>query len=482
MTGARRHWHSVLAAVAAAGLAAGCAEPPRPRNAVLIVLDTLRADRLSAYGNPRITSPVLDALARKGILFEQVVTNAPWTLPAMVGLLAGDYPTARVFDGTLLVSLVEDLLRAGFETAAFTEGGFVSKHWGLDRGFTVFEDHEAIERPWRTGRLAKTPGERPAVGGIEHTFLAARAWLEQRGEEPFFLLVHTYEPHTPYRRRSFVESEAIEPGLLGPTFEIANAAMAKTDHPQKGSLGDTEFRYIRALYDGGVEESDRRVGELLETLAQGGLSHDTLVVVTSDHGEDLGDRVPPRPGSHGHGLYDETVLVPLIFYDPTRNYPARRIATQVRSIDTFPTILDLLGVPTPEGARGRSLLPLLEGGENEHRLAWSWIPSTGALRFRERMGVRTGSHKLILTPAQEPEMEPRIEWYDLGADAGERVNLEGSEPEREQVLRAALGMMRAVLSQDGLASFERTQSESEIESENESEKLLDDLRALGYVE
>ena len=149
---------------------AGCAEAPRPRNAILIVLDTLRADRVSAYGHERRTTPVLDHLAEDGVLFESVVSHSSWTLPAMVGLLSGHYPTARQYDDGLRRSLVEPLRDAGWRTAAFTGGAWVGEQYGLGRGFEVFEDQIAVDI-----RLARAPkheaGDAPALElskGIEN--------------------------------------------------------------------------------------------------------------------------------------------------------------------------------------------------------------------------------------------------------------------------------------------------------------------------
>jgi len=279
----------------------GCGESPRPRNAILIVLDTLRADRVSAYGNERPTTPVLDRLAERGVLFESAVSHSSWTLPAMVGLLSGHYPTAREYDDGLRHSLVEPLREAGWITAAFTGGAWVGEQYGLGRGFDVFEDQIAVDI-----RLARAPerpaGEAPMVEGskgIEKTFEAAERWLEANAEAPFFLWLHTYEPHTPYRRQLY--TAGMDRGVLEPTFEVGAAAVAGAAGPGV-NLGETELAFIRALYDGGVTVSDQYIGRLLETLDRLELDDDTLIVVTSDHGEDLGDRSPPRPGNHGHAL------------------------------------------------------------------------------------------------------------------------------------------------------------------------------------
>lgn len=245
---------ALAACVAATCLAmVGCAEAPELRGAVLIVLDTLRADRLSAYGHERETSPNLDRLAREGVLFENAFSSSSWTLPAVVGLLSARQPTAGVFDGTLRHSQVEALRDAGLRTAAMTEGGYVSRFYGLDRGFDQFRE---VEGPVRNTVLARAFANLKR-GGIEETFAAAREWLEQHADARFFLLVHSYEVHAPYRRREY--SEGLERGSLGPSFEIPDAQRVRD---RELPIGDVERRYVGALYDGGVREADRRVSTL----------------------------------------------------------------------------------------------------------------------------------------------------------------------------------------------------------------------------
>jgi hypothetical protein len=187
---------------------------------------------------------VLDALARDGALFETVVSNAPWTLPAIVGLMTGEYPTARTYDSGLRRSLVLELQAAGYATVAFTEGAFVSRRYGFDLGFQDFREHEGSV-PFLLDEAARDP---EPDRGIEKTFGWARSWLaEHARERPFFMLVHTYEPHVPYRRRTF--AEGMPRGRLGPTFEAGSAIVAKRSELL---VDDAELAYIRALYDGGA--------------------------------------------------------------------------------------------------------------------------------------------------------------------------------------------------------------------------------------
>ncbi len=462
--------HVLRIALSLLAASSACTPAARPRNAVLIVLDTLRADRLFAYGNPRPTSPVLDALAREGALFETVVSNAPWTLPAMVGLMTGEYPTARTYDAGLRRSLVSELQAAGFATVAFTEGAFVSRRYGFELGFESFREHEGSV-PFLLDAPAEDAQTEPDRG-IEKTFRWAKSWLAEHGRERrFFLLVHTYEPHVPYRRRTF--AEGMPRGRLGPTFEAGAAIQAK----RSGQLpDDVELAYIRALYDGGVAACDRAVGELLAELERLGIARETLVVVTSDHGEDLGDRLPLRPGNHGHALYDEQLRVPLILRDPTRRFAVRRVSAQVRLVDVMPTILDLLGLPPAADRNGRSLVPLLRGEESEPRLAWAEIPHHALIDAGVRWAVRTGAHKLIVTPPPaRGSGEARLELYDLRADARERSNLATGDPARRAELMQQLRSVALALHANGAAVYREISGPPDPQLEER-------LRSLGYVE
>lgn len=436
----------------AAGLAwVGCSKEP-PRNAVLIVLDTMRADRLSAYGYPVQTSPNLDALAERGVLFEIAVSNASSTLPAMAGLFAGDFPTRRLFDVRLKRSLVEKVRSAGIRTAAFVEGGFVSEHFGFERGFDRFDD---VSR------------DDPQVS-IEETFDKAAAWLRENHEDRFFLVVHSYEPHTPYARQTY--TAGIDSGRLGRTFGPSDAAKIR-----RGELefGATERTWVRALYDGGITASDRQVGKLLKTLEELGIRDQTAIVVTSDHGEDIGGRDPEWPGSHGHDLYDESLLVPLIIHDPSRDYEVKRVATQVRTIDTLHTIVELLGLPPSKGVLGRSLVPIMNGTETSHRIAWSTIPHSSFFDHPICFALRSGTHKLIMTPQSRGKLH--FELYDLASDPGERANIAQEDAKDRIRLFKALINLR-----DGLRRLGRAQYL--LDQRNRDPDLEARLRALGELE
>jgi arylsulfatase A-like enzyme len=364
--------------------------------------------------------------------------------------------------GRLQTSLLDALRAAGWRTAAFTEGGYVSRHFGIDRGFERFEEEEGKTR------LALQPRPTQGAGTIERTFDAAIAWLREPHPEPFFLLVHTYEIHFPYRRRNY--TEGLSSGKLGPTYEEKQRLAIR-----KGALrfGDEERAYVRALYDGGVHTADAQVQRLLDALEETGLAGDTVVIVTSDHGEDLGGRDPRALGEHGHQLYDELLRVPLILVHPHASWPAQRIGAQVRLVDVMPTVLALAGIDAPPGLSGTSLLPVLRGQETSARLAYAELRRS-PWNEHPRAAVRDVRHKLIANLMPRAAGWPEVEFYDLGRDPGERENLVGIRHEALDALTARLEEQRAALHEQGGL---------EIPAEQDLPATLRErLEALGYVE
>ncbi len=456
-------------------LAVGCAAPTTPdgppplQGAVVIVLDTLRADRLGCYGHDRPTSPNLDALAAAGVRFDQAVSPSPWTLPSIAALLGGDQAERVIPPGGVMErSIVSDLRGAGVTTAAFTEGGYVSRSFGFDLGFLTWQEEEGPVQ-------LLTPGQSTnpvAAGGIERTFSRASAWLAERGDEPFFLLVHTYEPHTPYVRPEF--AEGLDSGGLGPTLPIESLEKFRS-----GEIGvdDRVREYVGALYDGGVRHADRQVGELLATLETAGLAGRTLVIVTSDHGEELGDRHPTRIADHGHGLDDGQLRVPLIVRDPGIEASGGVVEDQVRLIDVLPTVADRLGLEPEHPGGGRSLLPLMLGDERgaDDRLALLGNTKAGP----PRAGVRALGFKYVVTLGPDPfevPLQPAPagrQLYDLAEDPGERRNLIDTRPELaaelDRLLREQLGQLRR-----------SGRLDQELPDEID-DQLMERLRSLGYV-
>src|SRR5262245_8136636 len=267
---------------------------PKPKRAVLIVVDTLRADHLGCYGYPLSTTPAVDRLAGEGVRFEHALTTAPWTLPAVGALLTAQHPTALGIgdQGTALpleVDTLAELLKgAGFATGAVISHSFCSARWNLNQGFDSFDEsnvagHDGVSSPGVTEK--------------------ALAFVDAHADEPFFLWVHLFDPHFAYIQHEGFEFAGPE-GYQGPIESGLSYQKLR-----KVELTAADGEQVRAFYDSEVAFTDRHVGMLLDGLRERGLYDDALIVFTADHGEEFLER--GRIG-HGWSLYQELLHVPLI--------------------------------------------------------------------------------------------------------------------------------------------------------------------------
>jgi arylsulfatase A-like enzyme/Tfp pilus assembly protein PilF len=410
---------------------AGCRAPAPPapaRHVVLVTVDTLRADRVGVYGGPADTTPNLDRIAREGAFARHASAHVPLTRASHATLLSGQLPWQHgIRDNTSPgelppAPLLAEVLKAqGFRTAAFVSSIVLSPQAGLGRGFDEFSD----EMPAPAGaRFIHTLQRRG-----EDTLARARPWIEaNHGRGRLFVWVHFYEPHDPY-----------EPP---PPFAA---------------------RFADRLYDGEVAYADELVGQLDATLARLGLRDDTLLVVTSDHGEGLGEHGETL---HGFFVYETTLAVPLILRGPGIR-AGTRLGGTVGLIDVYRTVLDLAGVALPAGVRagGRSLAPALRGGaepREEPVYAESLVP---LLHFgwSDLRVLREGRWKYI--------QAPRPELFDLATDPGEKDNRASAERARASAFQAALGRL---LDEERRAASAGPPGAVPVE-------LLEKLGALGYV-
>jgi arylsulfatase A-like enzyme/Flp pilus assembly protein TadD len=401
-------------------LLAGCGgdgfQPKAGRNLLVVTIDTLRADRLGAYGYGEARTPNLDELARRGVLFENVIAPVPVTLPSHASLFTGLVPpTHGVRDNATFrlseegETLAEVLESRGYDTAAFVGAYVLDSSFGLDQGFAHYDD----EIPGGGPEIAGTISERDG----EEVTRAFRSWLERRtGDEPFFTWLHYFDPHLPYHHGG---------------------------------------------YDGEIAYVDAQIGKVLEALASHNLRDDTLVVITSDHGESLGEH---GEKSHGFFVYDSTLKVPLILASPGSLPEGRRVATTVRTIDVLPTVLEALALPVSENVQGRSLSPLIDEPEEAAATSSAYAECyVSQLNFHwaPLLALREDGYKYIEAP--------RPELYDLEADPGETKNLADAEPER-------LARMRSRLA-DEIEGFPGSFSQR-LQPDPET---IARLRALGYA-
>ena len=353
----------------------GCRAAPEtqsPPDIVLVIVDTLRADRLGAYGSERGLTPRIDELAVESIVFERSLSSSTWTLPSTATLLTGLLPEQhglrsirdRLPEG--VVTVAERLQAAGYRTAAFTDGGFVGSEWGFGQGFDEY---------------SATPGPAWGPKDVKIVVDGALGWLERVGEEPFFLMVHTYETHQPY-----LDAEGFAADLLTPECweRFPDGARMKPQEPWPVEDRDC----VAALYDGGVRRADHYLGGLFDALRARPRWERTAVVLTSDHGEELAEH-----GDWEHGLgkvFDENVAVPLLLKLPGAARTGRS-AAPVTGIDVAPTLLDLAGVTPASDLTGTSLVHRANAPQGRAILVHGLnsFPDRPAERLRLDIGPKT---------------------------------------------------------------------------------------------
>lgn len=390
-------------------LVAGCGRD-RSWNVLLVTWDTTRADHLGCYGNDAVATPNADRLAREGVRFAHATSAVPMTLPSHSTIHTGLYPPGHgVRDNALFVlppertTLAEVLAASGWATGAAIGGFPLVARSGLGQGFELYDDR--LERPAPDpldprSRPRLFFDQRPAgrVNDAVIPWLRA-ATADGRRARPFFLWVHYYDPHQP-----------LEPP------------------PPYDDL------YATHLYDGEIAYADESLGVLLDELERLGAADDTLVVLTADHGEGLGEH---GETTHSFLVYDATLHVPLIVRPPGGSR-GRVVDAPVTLADVMPTILDLVGVAAPPGLDGRSLARCLEAEPclpADRPLYAETLSPALSHGWAELRAWRRGSAKYI--------HGPRPELYDLAVDPGERVDLAAAEPARAAALAAELGAFLA---------------------------------------
>lgn len=367
-------------------------------NVVIVTLDTTRADRLGAYGCRAARTPVLDALAGRGALFEQCATVAPLTLPAHSTIFTGLPPTfhgVRVNGNTALsdeqTTLAEVMASRGYACGAFIAAFVLDGRWGLKQGFDHYDDRFDLKK---YKQLDLGAVQRPGNEIMD----AALAWLEGRKDTPFFAWIHLYDPHTPYAPPEPYYSRFAPGGPAG-------------------------------LYDGEIAFMDEQIGRLTSWLERTGLDRRTILLFVGDHGEGLGSH---GESSHGYFIYDYAQRVPLIVVTPLAKGRGVRVTSQVSTVDVFATILELAGMSVPAGRQGRSLVPLMFGrkeAKEESAYGESMAPNI-QFGWAPLKALRTVRYKFIDAP--------RLELYDLEKDPAESVNIAGPNPALVRDFKARL--------------------------------------------
>jgi arylsulfatase A-like enzyme len=438
----------------------------RGRPSVIVVsLDTLRADRLGFLGNTRGLTPHLDALAAQGVAFERAIAPAPWTLASHASLFTSKLPFdhhARLDFQKIAPRqrmLAEALRQAGYRTAAFTADGYVAATFGFGQGFEIYDESDD-----------RSPD------ALTRTLELALGWIRGAAGTPFFAFVHTYEVHSPYTHPD--RADPAVRGRLGDRFtnvEIEDIRAGRL------TLTPDERRWVAGLYDGDVAYADRLVGEFLETLRRDGILDDVILVVLSDHGDDLWDHSVERSPGHGHSLYQELIHVPLFVRWPKHVASGARIGGYVSLLDVAPTLLALTGLPADPAHEGRSLAAACLAGEEPPPRA---VTAESTEYGPDRFAILEGSYKAIFTPWPEEKnmgvalkVAP-LEVFDLALDPGERDDL---SPKLGALPPEVIRMVAAVRAR-AAAKKPRPAGDDDVPAEAPSDELLQRLKALGYVQ
>jgi arylsulfatase A-like enzyme len=448
-------------------------------NVLLIVLDTARADRFSCFGYERKTSPNIDAMALESVVYECAYSPSCWTLPSHASLFTGLYPIqAGATSETLHLPLsnttvTEALKKTGYDTAAFVCNAWVNMERGFAQGFTEFYEMWRHESEPDTTQ-GQSPKELTATKKVI-------SWFERRkkAENPFFVFINLNCVHLPYcppepflsrfaGNRGYYSEEVNRVGLVKSMWSYLAGEL---------KLSERDFHIMNDLYDGEVAFADRCVGQIIEQLRNLGILDETVVIVTSDHGENLGER---GRIDHSLSMYETTLHIPLVIRYPRRFRAGTRNSDLVSFVDIAPTILELCNVR--EGmeklkpdkmslAREDRPRRVFVVAGNERPLAGIALMKdrysafdTSTIDFRMR-SIRTDSYKLIWNVERGKEL------FDLRADPGELHDLAGVEIETRDKLHRILYNWLKQIPSAGDVSF----------LEGQDEESMRILRSLGYL-
>jgi len=431
------------------------------KNVVVLVIDTLRADKLRPF-NPqtRVKTPVIDRFASEGVVFELAQSPENWTKPAVASILTGLHPQThqqKTGDAALPSSaelLSEHLKGEGFATGSFIANGYVSDRFGFDQGWDDYTNYI------REGKSTEA----------NDVFEKAGNWIETHKDGRFFAYIQTIDPHVPYDPpgkylEMYDPSEyagQVRPRMTGDLLEKAKR------NPPQVVFDASDKRRLKALHDGEITKHDHFFGAFLERLGKLGLADDTLIVVTSDHGEEFEDH---GSWGHGHSVYQELLHVPLMFRLPNRLPPGAKVGNAVSTLDVSATVTELLGVPGMAHNEGHTLVGLMLGE------ASSW-PTVAFSDFQDdRRVITTSRWKLILRGNLTSTM------FDLVADPMEKTQLDGSAfPIGRRYSRMLLGQFLGATNRgDWLSAEQKGGTQLERENAEMDDTIRDQLRALGYA-
>lgn len=428
----------------------GCQSHPA-KNLLWIVVDALRYDHLSSYGQKSFSTPAIDSLAKKGALFSRAYCSYPATLPSFASMFTSTYPidhgiktNAQVLpDG--LMTVAEILRGHGFQTAAVVSNPILNKKTNIGRGFEFYDDHLPQKE------ISRDLLERP--GNL--TVQAAIQWLVQNGKQKrFFLLVHFQDTHGPYYPHPEL-TNLLPKTRNGIQLEVSDKEKEDTIPSYQAIENRKDVDFYRTNYAGEVIYTDRQIQRLLAALQEIGAEEETAVIFTADHGEALGEH--HQYFKHGEFLHEPQIRVPLIIKIP--GCSPIKIPRIVEHIDLGPTVLDLFGLERPEQFQGKSLLPFIHSKSQ----VWEDLAFTQVAKDRN-LALVEGRMKLVHFRGQKM-------LFDLHRDPGETINLYRKRP--PQTIRRLERKMELYLNHAAKTPF--------VPKLLEDKKTIEILKTLGYI-
>ncbi|MHC4943559.1 MAG: sulfatase [Planctomycetota bacterium] len=446
------------------------AEAERPRLVVLILIDTLRADYVGAYGSDRGLTPCIDALAEESYLFEQAIATSSWTRSSIASLFTSCYPSSI---GVLerMDMLSEDLLTLAELLKVY--GGFrcigISTNHNAGKGFGYAQGFDQFFIPDVRAGYPEDKQKVPLAKGVTLDALRIiKRWKEQAKAPPLFLWLHYLDPHAPY----LLHPELVTPPKTKGRFSGAVAHLMKMDKVPLDELTPEDRAHIEYLYSGEVFYCDHWIGRLLKGIKELGLNDATCLALTADHGEGLWDH---GKRDHGCDLYEEQIHVPLLIRLPgMKKGDAKRISRWVSLVDVAPTLLSICRIPKPAQFQGFDLGAVMEGRQRTPAL--DYIYSEMNLDEINLESIRKDGYKLIRNRSQKANQAGAYELFDLSSDPSEKKDLAGLDDSggRKKDLGEMMWKWREKLKveKDAIRQF----SYDELD-----QQTLDNLRALGYI-
>jgi arylsulfatase A-like enzyme len=465
--------------------AASAASNPPPRGVILVMCDTIRRDHLNLYGYERETAPNLARVVREGALFTNTIAQATWTKVSTPSILSGLYPTTHTVEDVpdrlpnSAETLAEIFREAGYATLAFSSVGFSGASTNLHQGFEVM--HEAGSRTAeKEGKSAREYVDR------------LLPWLREHKDSPFFVFLHVFDPHSPFEPRAPFDAlwtdaerkaehearmEKVRPNIAN--SRLRGFGMPTREEIEKSDVPvDPFIQQMKDWYDGSIRGMDAEMGRLFEELRALGIDDTTVVAFVGDHGEEFLDHGRTW---HGHSVYGELTNVPMLIWRPGLVAAGAAVAETVQTIDLYPTLLDLVGLKTPENVQGRSLRPLI-GGAAVAGATWTPRPAVSekAAGRGDSPNLAHGSiaivadgWRLIRNTDVEGDL-PEIELFNEREDPLNQVDVAEANPEIVEKMKRDLERWQR------LAEIAQLKSDEELVGELSAEELKR-LRSLGYI-